>query len=335
MTQLTGQRCCGRNVFLDEITGVNPVSTCPPFTTASSVDDLPTDGSYTLGLVQTERGGVWIVFWGVWDGENWIQTINVDFTITDGEFTEFTYEVLAGWSITILGVTYTEGTDTVVIDPHLTLIEGTVITNVESGCVYQVGSIEVPITCYWAVAFSAPDFPSDPFESWTIDGGDLFIYLNNNLPPGAGYYHQQGATIDGKEWLFVYFNLPQGETPPAWVVRDEDDEIVDYSWTNYSCGVTPTGCATAEVTMPNQNDTIESTIIMDFNLGLGGIQPLLDPSGAEDVIAATIDQVFELTAIVTITITGALTFTITIDGVPDFTQIKVFGGNAYDADPCT
>ncbi len=147
-----GNRCCGRNYFIDSITGVIPDLSCKAICgTVTDPAELPDPPSgcefYLLYDDVAPRINTALYEWNELTGWNYhadfqsVQDVN-------GTFEDFEYEGINGWQVIVNGVSYTGGSTTVAFDNPVYYIEVTFVS--PEGCRYNVEPFgEVPCSWYW------------------------------------------------------------------------------------------------------------------------------------------------------------------------------------------
>jgi hypothetical protein len=143
-----GNRCCGRNYFIDSITGVIPTTSCPAIcgTVASfgELPDPPEGCEFILARVVDESSFL-VTLYEWHEGEGWHFHTDVNGNIyPNGTIDSFDYDAIDGWSVIVNGETYS-GNGNALLDSPVYSLDVTFISN--SGCSYTIETIgEEP--CY-------------------------------------------------------------------------------------------------------------------------------------------------------------------------------------------
>jgi len=147
-----GNRCCGRNYFIDSITGVIPDLSCKAIcgtvTDPADLPDPPTGCEFILVYDDIDpRYAAALYYYDAIKG--WLY--HADFNTvkeSNGTFLGFEYEGLDGWQVIVNGVSYTGESTPVAFDNPVYYIEVTFVS--PEGCRYTVEPFgEVPCTWYW------------------------------------------------------------------------------------------------------------------------------------------------------------------------------------------
>ena len=144
-----GNRCCGRNYFIDSITGVIPTTSCPAICdTVASTGELPDppEGCEFI-LVYDDIAPRYLAALYEWhEGTGWHYHVKFEtFLESNGTFLGFLVEQLDDWQVIVNGVSYT-GNPVITFDNPVYYIEVEFVS--PEGCRYTVEPFgEVP--CYW------------------------------------------------------------------------------------------------------------------------------------------------------------------------------------------
>ena len=177
-----GNRCCGRNYFIDSITGVIPTSSCDSICLeVSKVNQLPNPptGCEFAKINQDTPGVAHLHSLYRWDGAAWVQLVTADVNLGSGLIYDVSFSIVeTGWSAIINGVTY-DATQNINYPSGVTSVDVTFIS--PTGCQYVMETIEVSA---FGVNIIDNYLPSVPFDyndlaAWNTYLGTDFTYLSS------------------------------------------------------------------------------------------------------------------------------------------------------------
>jgi hypothetical protein len=319
-----GNRCCGRNYFIDSITGVIPTTSCPAICgTVASTDELPDppEGCTFYQVVKDNARAIyeWHDEIDGWHAHSGIR----DVIVNNGLISSLVFNALEGHSVILNGVTYT---DSQLINISPAVYYMTVTFMDANGCRYNVDPIgEVPCYWYWD---EVAGFPSCTIYPEGGAGVPMFSYQDvKPLQQDYPYFSLFISPSDLGSPLLIY--------APESVVQDWEINYgigqVPMTWlpTTPACPQQELKCYTA--TLDIDLTTYPFAIIQDINGIATGSSITLSPNLLSDTAALEVSLGEYLSVlyggVVTCTITyvGTL-YTIVIQNIPyyDITNPNIF-----------
>lgn len=282
-----GNRCCGRNYFIDSITGVIPNLSCKAIcgtvTDPSELPDPPT-GCEFIELYDTSNPNLVASALYEWhEGTGWHYHVDFNASRTGSLFTRFEYEGLAGWTVVVNGVSYT-GAGIVNFNSPVYYIEVQYIS--PEGCIYNVEPFgEVPSLYVFDIE---AEFGS-PQPSYSIELPDTTV-VNVALPSDVtniqdlGYFIMSATSNNSnpdirKIYLYTIPTLISGykifdPNLVDWIAIDWQlvgSAVADYQCLEYNIVVDELIYSSAQVYAINEPNPNPLSIPLALSISLFGI----------------------------------------------------------------
>jgi len=283
-----GNRCCGRNYFIDSITGVIPTQSCPATCgTVASVGELPDPPTgcdfYLLYDDIAPRYTAALYEWH--EGTGWHYHVDFQTIIeSNGTFMGFEYEGLEGWQVIVNGVSYTGASAFVGFDNPVYYIEVEFIS--PEGCRYNIEPFGTVPSLY---VFDIEAEFGSPQPSYSLELPDTSLaniaFPNNIIDVQNAGYNIMSATSNNsnpdirKIYLYTIPTLLTGykifdPNIVDWIAIDWQlvgSAVADYQCLEYNIVVDELIYPIAQVYAINDPNPNPLTIPMALSIPLFGI----------------------------------------------------------------